>query len=161
MFVGVVVENFHKCRESQEAEEKVKRAEKRAKKMDKKRRSMQLGYDISLLGEGKGSEEDGWYCISTESGCMHSELHVLSVTCCFGTSFSVLSGVCSRFTSFFQVCEIVSETVVSEKVSCAGVGQVLWPGIFINPFYPDTSAGKLYPFPDQIQEIVLFASENN
>lgn len=40
MFVGVVVENFHKCRESQEKEEKARRAAKRAKKMDKKRRSM-------------------------------------------------------------------------------------------------------------------------
>ena len=71
MFVGVVVENFHKCRESQEAEEKVKRAEKRAKKMDKKRRSMQEGYDVSLLGAGKGSEaDDGSYCVFTGSGCM-------------------------------------------------------------------------------------------
>ena len=74
MFVGVVVENFHKCRESQEAEEKVKRAEKRAKKMDKKRRSMREGYEVSLLGAGagKGSEaDDGSYCVFTGSGCMH------------------------------------------------------------------------------------------
>ena len=40
MFVGVVVENFHKCRESQEQEERARRAAKRAKKLDKKRRSM-------------------------------------------------------------------------------------------------------------------------
>ncbi len=40
MFVGVVVENFHKCRESQEKEEKARRAAKRAKKMERKRRSM-------------------------------------------------------------------------------------------------------------------------
>lgn len=39
MFVGVVVENFHKCRESQEKEEKARRAEKRAQKLDQKRRS--------------------------------------------------------------------------------------------------------------------------
>ncbi|ELU02190.1 hypothetical protein CAPTEDRAFT_89566 [Capitella teleta] len=39
MFVGVVVENFHKCRESQEQEEKARRAAKRAKKLEKKRRS--------------------------------------------------------------------------------------------------------------------------
>ncbi|PRD31536.1 UNVERIFIED_CONTAM: Cacna1g [Trichonephila clavipes] len=38
MFVGVVVENFHRCREQQELEEKARRAAKRAKKMDKKRR---------------------------------------------------------------------------------------------------------------------------
>ncbi|KAF8793170.1 Voltage-dependent T-type calcium channel subunit like protein [Argiope bruennichi] len=40
MFVGVVVENFHRCREQQEREEKARRAAKRAKKMDKKRRKM-------------------------------------------------------------------------------------------------------------------------
>ncbi|CAM1312536.1 CACNA1G (predicted) [Pycnogonum litorale] len=40
MFVGVVVENFHRCREEQEKEEKARRAEKRACKMEKKRRSM-------------------------------------------------------------------------------------------------------------------------
>ncbi|WAQ95507.1 CAC1H-like protein [Mya arenaria] len=38
MFVGVVVENFHKCRESQEKEEKARRAEKRQQKLDQKRR---------------------------------------------------------------------------------------------------------------------------
>lgn len=41
MFVGVVVENFHKCRESQEQEEKARRAANRAKKMERKRRSME------------------------------------------------------------------------------------------------------------------------
>lgn len=39
MFVGVVVENFHRCREEQEKEEKALRAAKRAKKLEKKRRS--------------------------------------------------------------------------------------------------------------------------
>ena len=39
MFVGVVVENFHRCREEQEKEERVRRAAKRAKQMEKKRRS--------------------------------------------------------------------------------------------------------------------------
>ena len=68
MFVGVVVENFHKCRESQEAEEKVKRAEKRAKKMDKKRRSMLEGYDEERLVESTEGEADGWYRVPTESG---------------------------------------------------------------------------------------------
>ena len=32
MFVGVVIENFHKCREEQEREEKARRAAKRARK---------------------------------------------------------------------------------------------------------------------------------
>lgn len=41
MFVGVVVENFHKCRESQEKEEKARRAEKRQHKLDQKRRRLQ------------------------------------------------------------------------------------------------------------------------
>lgn len=38
MFVGVVVENFHRCREEQEKEEKVRRAAKRAVQMEKKRK---------------------------------------------------------------------------------------------------------------------------
>uniref|UniRef100_A0A1I8GAZ5 Voltage-dependent T-type calcium channel subunit alpha-1G n=1 Tax=Macrostomum lignano TaxID=282301 RepID=A0A1I8GAZ5_9PLAT len=38
MFVGVVVENFHKCRASQEKEEKARRAAKRARRMEKKRK---------------------------------------------------------------------------------------------------------------------------
>ena len=42
MFVGVVVENFHKCREEQEREEKARRAAKRAKKFEEKRRSIFL-----------------------------------------------------------------------------------------------------------------------
>ncbi|KAF7415260.1 hypothetical protein HZH68_003749 [Vespula germanica] len=40
MFVGVVVENFHRCREEQEKEERARRAEKRAQQMEKKRRSL-------------------------------------------------------------------------------------------------------------------------
>lgn len=39
MFVGVVVENFHRCREEQEKEERVRRLAKRAKQLEKKRRS--------------------------------------------------------------------------------------------------------------------------
>ncbi|CAL8282606.1 unnamed protein product [Merluccius merluccius] len=41
MFVGVVVENFHKCRRHQEAEEAKIREEKRLKRMEKKRRKAQ------------------------------------------------------------------------------------------------------------------------
>ncbi|KAK6642810.1 hypothetical protein RUM43_004312 [Polyplax serrata] len=40
MFVGVVVENFHRCREEQEKEERMIRLAKRAKQMEKKRRKM-------------------------------------------------------------------------------------------------------------------------
>ena len=39
MFVGVVIENFHKCREEQEREEKARRAAKRAKKFAEKQKS--------------------------------------------------------------------------------------------------------------------------
>lgn len=39
MFVGVVVENFHRCRREQEQEEKAFRALKRAEKMEKRRKS--------------------------------------------------------------------------------------------------------------------------
>ncbi|XP_056111696.1 voltage-dependent T-type calcium channel subunit alpha-1G isoform X7 [Rhinichthys klamathensis goyatoka] len=42
MFVGVVVENFHKCRRHQEAEEAKLREEKRLKRMEKKRRNIML-----------------------------------------------------------------------------------------------------------------------
>uniref|UniRef100_A0A672TQJ4 Calcium voltage-gated channel subunit alpha1 I n=1 Tax=Strigops habroptila TaxID=2489341 RepID=A0A672TQJ4_STRHB len=38
MFVGVVVENFHKCRQHQEAEEARRREEKRLRRLEKKRR---------------------------------------------------------------------------------------------------------------------------
>jgi len=40
--VGVVVENFHKCRESQEQEEKTRREERHARKLDQKRKRTQL-----------------------------------------------------------------------------------------------------------------------
>lgn len=39
MFVGVVVENFHKCRQQQEEEEARLREKKRQKRLEKKRRS--------------------------------------------------------------------------------------------------------------------------
>ncbi|XP_054026493.1 voltage-dependent T-type calcium channel subunit alpha-1G isoform X16 [Dryobates pubescens] len=39
MFVGVVVENFHKCRQHQEEEEAKRREEKRLRRLEKKRRS--------------------------------------------------------------------------------------------------------------------------
>uniref|UniRef100_A0A8C1PFT4 Voltage-dependent T-type calcium channel subunit alpha n=1 Tax=Cyprinus carpio TaxID=7962 RepID=A0A8C1PFT4_CYPCA len=42
MFVGVVVENFHKCRQDQEEEEARLREEKRQKRMEKKRRSKRV-----------------------------------------------------------------------------------------------------------------------
>ncbi|XP_045132838.1 voltage-dependent T-type calcium channel subunit alpha-1I-like isoform X9 [Portunus trituberculatus] len=45
MFVGVVVENFHRCREEQEKEEKARRAAKRAKKLEKKRRNIEKSYE--------------------------------------------------------------------------------------------------------------------
>nr|XP_057916779.1 voltage-dependent T-type calcium channel subunit alpha-1I-like isoform X2 [Doryrhamphus excisus]XP_057916854.1 voltage-dependent T-type calcium channel subunit alpha-1I-like isoform X2 [Doryrhamphus excisus] len=41
MFVGVVVENFHKCRQHQEVEEARRREEKRQRRMEKKRRKAQ------------------------------------------------------------------------------------------------------------------------
>ncbi|KAF7265662.1 hypothetical protein GWI33_020746 [Rhynchophorus ferrugineus] len=40
MFVGVVVENFHRCREEQEKEERIRRAAKRALQLEKRRRKM-------------------------------------------------------------------------------------------------------------------------
>lgn len=49
MFVGVVVENFHKCRQHQEVEEAKRREEKRQRRMEKKRRSKRAG-----LSTGRG-----------------------------------------------------------------------------------------------------------
>ena len=49
MFVGVVVENFHKCRQHQEAEEARRREEKRLRRLEKKRRS-----EWVTCGEGDG-----------------------------------------------------------------------------------------------------------
>ncbi|NXA02807.1 CAC1G protein, partial [Nesospiza acunhae] len=43
MFVGVVVENFHKCRQHQEEEEAKRREEKRLRRLEKKRRTLLLG----------------------------------------------------------------------------------------------------------------------
>lgn len=39
MFVGVVVENFHRCRAQQDREERARRAEKRARKLERRRKS--------------------------------------------------------------------------------------------------------------------------
>ncbi|KAG8506345.1 Voltage-dependent T-type calcium channel subunit alpha-1H, partial [Galemys pyrenaicus] len=39
MFVGVVVENFHKCRQHQEAEEALRREQKRLRRLERRRRS--------------------------------------------------------------------------------------------------------------------------
>ena len=41
MFVGVVVENFHRCRAAQEKEERAARAIKRAKKIEERRKRKQ------------------------------------------------------------------------------------------------------------------------
>ena len=72
MFVGVVVENFHKCRESQEQEERARRAAKRAKKLDKKRRSMECSENGSEI------KQAGWYSV-TESGAYNKAGVQLSV----------------------------------------------------------------------------------
>jgi hypothetical protein len=45
MFVGVVVENFHKCREDQEKEERERREKKRTQKREQKRKS-EGPYDV-------------------------------------------------------------------------------------------------------------------
>ena len=49
MFVGVVVENFHRCRAEQEKEERARRAAKRAKKIEERRRSKSLQYSIHYV----------------------------------------------------------------------------------------------------------------
>ncbi|NWX30351.1 CAC1G protein, partial [Notiomystis cincta] len=49
MFVGVVVENFHKCRQHQEEEEAKRREEKRLRRLEKKRRRKCLDLPLALL----------------------------------------------------------------------------------------------------------------
>ena len=49
MFVGVVVENFHRCRAEQEKEERARRAAKRAKKIEERRRSKICFRELHLL----------------------------------------------------------------------------------------------------------------
>ena len=50
MFVGVVVENFHKCRESQEQEERARRINNRVKGLLKKRKSSwKLFFNLSFF----------------------------------------------------------------------------------------------------------------
>ncbi|XP_074552343.1 voltage-dependent T-type calcium channel subunit alpha-1I isoform X4 [Halichoeres trimaculatus] len=51
MFVGVVVENFHKCRQHQEVEEAKRREEKRQRRMEKKRRKAQKLPYFSSYGQ--------------------------------------------------------------------------------------------------------------
>ncbi|NXT62971.1 CAC1G protein, partial [Chaetops frenatus] len=48
MFVGVVVENFHKCRQHQEEEEAKRREEKRLRRLEKKRRNTEKSFDLPL-----------------------------------------------------------------------------------------------------------------
>uniref|UniRef100_A0A3Q4HDD5 Voltage-dependent T-type calcium channel subunit alpha n=1 Tax=Neolamprologus brichardi TaxID=32507 RepID=A0A3Q4HDD5_NEOBR len=57
MFVGVVVENFHKCRRHQEAEEAKRREEKRLKRMEKKRRSKEKDLVVTCSGSVESAAE--------------------------------------------------------------------------------------------------------
>jgi hypothetical protein len=68
MFVGVVVENFHKCRESQEKEERAMRAAKRQGKLEKKRKSEGDEDEAedskeSLDSPTESAKGSGWYCV--------------------------------------------------------------------------------------------------
>uniref|UniRef100_I3KUE7 Voltage-dependent T-type calcium channel subunit alpha n=1 Tax=Oreochromis niloticus TaxID=8128 RepID=I3KUE7_ORENI len=59
MFVGVVVENFHKCRRHQEAEEAKRREEKRLKRMEKKRRSKEKDLVVTCSGSVESAADCG------------------------------------------------------------------------------------------------------
>ena len=68
MFVGVVVENFHKCRQNQEVEEAKRREEKRQRRMEKKRRSMtgegargKTQRGLLRAGGQKNNDTKDWY----------------------------------------------------------------------------------------------------
>uniref|UniRef100_A0A7N5P2X3 Calcium voltage-gated channel subunit alpha1 H n=1 Tax=Ailuropoda melanoleuca TaxID=9646 RepID=A0A7N5P2X3_AILME len=53
MFVGVVVENFHKCRQHQEAEETRRREEKRQRRLERKRRTPAPAHGPPLPAEAQ------------------------------------------------------------------------------------------------------------
>ncbi|XP_022364765.1 voltage-dependent T-type calcium channel subunit alpha-1G isoform X17 [Enhydra lutris kenyoni] len=53
-FVGVVVENFHKCRQHQEEEEARRREEKRLRRLEKKRRNLMLD-DVIASGSNSSA----------------------------------------------------------------------------------------------------------
>ncbi|XP_069510999.1 voltage-dependent T-type calcium channel subunit alpha-1G isoform X3 [Ambystoma mexicanum] len=64
MFVGVVVENFHKCRQHQEEEEAKRREEKRLRRMEKKRRNLMLD-DVIMESSASALQEaqcKPYYC---------------------------------------------------------------------------------------------------
>ncbi|XP_026717154.1 voltage-dependent T-type calcium channel subunit alpha-1G isoform X10 [Athene cunicularia] len=56
MFVGVVVENFHKCRQHQEEEEAKRREEKRLRRLEKKRRNLMLD-DVLMESSASAVQE--------------------------------------------------------------------------------------------------------
>lgn len=60
MFVGVVVENFHKCRQHQEAEEARRREEKRQRRLERKRRSKALLVAVVGWYLWAGGRAVGW-----------------------------------------------------------------------------------------------------
>ncbi|XP_012517388.1 PREDICTED: voltage-dependent T-type calcium channel subunit alpha-1G isoform X12 [Propithecus coquereli] len=57
MFVGVVVENFHKCRQHQEEEEARRREEKRLRRLEKKRRNLMLD-DVIASGSSASAASE-------------------------------------------------------------------------------------------------------
>uniref|UniRef100_A0A803TTJ5 Voltage-dependent T-type calcium channel subunit alpha n=1 Tax=Anolis carolinensis TaxID=28377 RepID=A0A803TTJ5_ANOCA len=62
MFVGVVVENFHKCRQHQEAEEARRREEKRLRRLEKKRRSKEHPLNVWLAWKAQRLPYYATYC---------------------------------------------------------------------------------------------------
>ena len=108
MFVGVVVENFHKCRESQEKEEKARRAAKRAKKLEKKRRSTNNpNYQLASFPLPKS--KSGSYWVWSESG-----QHLVNSS---GLTFALDIWLSSRDLSEAYSCSY-STTMPSECCHC-------------------------------------------
>lgn len=77
MFVGVVVENFHKCRQHQEVEEARRREEKRQRRMEKKRRSkiQRTGrsWRVNVGYAGVGTELSAWSTVKIEGKIINKE----------------------------------------------------------------------------------------
>ncbi|KAM4663220.1 voltage-dependent T-type calcium channel subunit alpha-1G [Discoglossus pictus] len=80
MFVGVVVENFHKCRQHQEEEEAKRREEKRLRRMEKKRRSKEKELadlmEDDVIMEGSASPAQEAQCKPYYSEYSHPRLFI-------------------------------------------------------------------------------------
>lgn len=66
MFVGVVVENFHRCREAHEKEEREKREERRLRKLAKKIASKLADISLKITASCRVEQYDNAYQVKLQ-----------------------------------------------------------------------------------------------